>query len=100
MPTVDVMTGAASGEIKVNTQFEWNCPEAAQGTSITVTAQIMPNGNPWFSPSPTPAFVAKTGSVTVTANGVGSWSWLATGVVVAGGARVHIVTIEPMRKAG
>jgi len=99
-PSVDVITGTVTNPpVELDESFEWTCSEAAQGTSITVIAQLMPDGNPWFSPSPTPAFTAKTGSVTVTAKGLGDWGWTATGVNVNAGARVHVVSTMPTRKA-
>jgi hypothetical protein len=95
MPSVDVISGTimpTGEEIELNESFEWTCTSAPQGTEITVIAALMPNGQPWFSPSPTPSFEATSGSVTVTANGAGEWSWQATGVKVQSGARVKVIT--------
>ena len=101
MSSVDVETGVVApggGTINVGDTFQWTCTEAAQGTSISVTAQNTPSG-PWFTPSPTPAFTAKTGSVTVTAQVAGTWAWTAHGVPVNAGARVHIASSVPKTRA-
>jgi hypothetical protein len=98
MPSVDVETGAVTpvgSEIEEGESFTWTCSAAASGTTITVTAQKMPDNQPWFSPSPTASFVTPNSSQSVTAEGVGDWAWTATGVVVGGSARVHIISTMP-----
>jgi hypothetical protein len=46
METINIQNG---GEAEGSTQFAWTT--TASG-SIRVTAANMPNGNPWFTPSP------------------------------------------------
>jgi hypothetical protein len=101
MTRVDVITGAitpSGATITHGTQFEWTCANVPVGTPITVIAQIMPNGNPWFTPSPTPSFTTPANSTPVTAQASGQWTWTATGVQ-AGGAHIIIHMPEPARKA-
>jgi hypothetical protein len=93
MTTVDVMTGTITppgATITHGTQFEWTCASAAPGTPITVIAQIMPNGNPWFTPSPTPSFTTPANSAPVTAQASGQWNWTATGVNIPGNPHIII----------
>lgn len=102
MTTLDVITGTitpSGATITHGTQFEFTCANVPVGTQITVTAQIMPNGNPWFSPSPTPSFTTPANSAAVTAQASGQWRWTATGVQVGGGAHVIIHLPAPARKA-
>ena len=102
MPTVDVITGVvtpAGTTITHGTQFQWTCANVPVGTVITVTAKIMPNGNPWFSPSPTPSFTTPANSASVTAQASGTWEWTATGVNVGGGSHIIIHLPAVARKA-
>jgi hypothetical protein len=91
MPSVDVVTGiVTNGPIREGEAFRWTCIEFSG--NITVAAQLMPDGQPWFSPSPT-SFTAPEGSATVTTvsvSPVGGWSWTASGVQVAPRARVMV----------
>jgi hypothetical protein len=101
MTTVDVITGTITPPnttITHGTQFEWTCANVPAGTAITVTAQIMLNGNPWFVASPT-SFTTPANSVPVTAQASGQWNWTATGVLVDRGAHIIIRLSEPARKA-
>jgi hypothetical protein len=96
-PSVDVITGAVTpvnSPIYVNTSFTYTCTSAAQGTTITVTPQLMGNGQPWFSPSSV-TFVTPSGSPQVTPQGLGSWGWNAQGVNVQPSARVHVISTMP-----
>lgn len=90
MPSVDVITGiVTNGPIEIGEAFRWTCAEYTG--NITVTAQLMPNGEPWFIPSPA-SFTAPDGSATVTAVGpAGRWTWTAIGVQVDPGAKVWVV---------
>lgn len=102
MTTVDVVNGAITppnATITHGTQFEWTCANVPAGTAITVIAQIMPNGNPWFTPSPTPSFTTPANSAPVTAQASGQWNWTATGVNVPGGTHVIVHMPVPARKA-
>jgi len=102
MTTVDVLTGAVNppgATVTHGTQFEWTCASAPPGVPITVLAQIMPNGNPWFTPSPTPSFTTPANSVAVTAAAAGQWTWSANGVNVPGGVHVIVHLPAPARKA-
>jgi hypothetical protein len=88
IPSVDVVTGiVTNGPIEVDEAFRWTCSEFS--ANITVTALPAP----WFTPNPA-SFTAPDGSATVTAvliSPVGEeWSWTASGVEVAPGARVAV----------
>jgi hypothetical protein len=89
IPSVDVITGIVTGgPIVEGEPFRWTCIEFSG--PIQVTAQIMPDGQPWFSPSPT-SFTAPDGSATVIAVGpIGRWTWTAGGVQVNPGAHVVV----------
>ena len=102
MPTVDVITGAITPSgttITHGTQFQWTCANVPVGTQISVLADLMPNGNPWFSPTPTPSFTTPANSVAVTAQAQGTWKWTATGVIVPGSSHIIIHLPAPERKA-
>jgi|GEM_PF-1443277 hypothetical protein len=77
-PSVDVVTGHVTNPpIDDDQPFVWTCSENT-GT-ITVTAQNMPGGKPWFTPSPI-SFTAPGPSAQVTPKGVsplGGWSYTA-----------------------
>jgi hypothetical protein len=94
MPSVDVITGiVTNGPIREGEAFQWTCIECSG--NISVTAQIMPNGEPWFTPSPT-SFTAPSGSATVTDVGpVGRWTWTGGGVQVDPGAHVDVEAGAP-----
>jgi hypothetical protein len=88
-PSVDVITGiVTNGPIREGEEFQWTCIEFSG--PIRVTAQVMPDGKPWFSPSPT-SFTAPDGSATVIAAApIGRWTWTASGVQVDPGAHVVV----------
>src|SRR5271170_4666264 len=96
MPSVDVVTGEVTGgEIKNGEPFEWKCAEYT-GT-VYVTAQLMDNGEPWFSPSGSAtSFTAPTGSFTVTAEGVNlGLGWSYTANIQTDNARIQVGTSFP-----
>lgn len=97
MPSVDVVTGTVTnGPIKEGEQFEWTCSE--DSGDIKVTAQVMPGGKPWFSPSPA-SFTAPSGSATVTAEGVSLGGWSYTANVQTDGAKIRVDSSMPEAKA-
>lgn len=49
MPIPTIMLGSGTGSINQGEEFAWGTNVTG---SITVTAQTMPDGNPWFTPSP------------------------------------------------
>ncbi len=88
MPSVDVVTGAVTnGPIKDGEEFQWTCSE--DSGDIKVTAQLMPGGKPWFSPSPA-SFTAPGGSATVTAEGASVTGWTYTANVETDNARIQV----------
>ncbi|MBZ5689705.1 MAG: hypothetical protein LAP86_32305 [Acidobacteriia bacterium] len=105
-PSVDVETGNVSnGPVHAAHTFTWTCSAAPSGTSITVHARLMPNGQPWFQTSSGQGqvtFNAPGASAAVTAEAVspvGGWTWTATGVVVGAGAHVNVSSTMPKAKA-
>jgi hypothetical protein len=106
MPSVDVQTGnitPSGSSIEVDEQFTWTCSQVPNGTKITVYAQIMPTGNPWFETSQNSgsvSFTTPNASVAVTAKSEGTWNWTADGVIIKLGAHVKVVSTVPQRKAG
>jgi hypothetical protein len=105
-PSVDVETGnVTNGPVGAGHQFVWTCSEAASGTTITVYARLMPNGQPWFQTSSGQGqvtFTTPNASADVTAEGispVGGWTWTARGVNVNNGAHVNVSPSRPEAKA-
>ena len=87
-PSVDVVTGVVTdGPIKDGHEFVWTCSE--DSGNISVTAQLMPGGKPWFSPSPA-SFTAPSGSATVTAEGESVLGWTYTANVPTDDARIQV----------
>lgn len=106
MPTVDVETGAVSnGPVRSAHTFEWTCSEAPSGTTITVYANNMPSGAPWFQNSSGKGeitFTTPNASASVTAESMsppGGWKWTAQGVNVDAGAHVNVSGTVPKAKA-
>ena len=105
-PSVDVETGTVTnGPVKSGQSFQWTCSEARSGTVITVYANNMPSGLPWFQNSSGQGqitFTAPNASADVTAQSispVGGWKWTASGVVVGLGAHVNVSGSMPKAKA-
>ncbi|MGB8580014.1 MAG: hypothetical protein WCD47_04280 [Candidatus Sulfotelmatobacter sp.] len=93
IPSVDVVTGTVTdGPIKDGESFKWTCSE--DSGDIKVTAQLMPGGNPWFSPSPA-SFTAPSGSATVTAEGMSVGGWSYTANVNTDGAKIRVDSSMP-----
>jgi hypothetical protein len=93
-PSVDVVSGQVTNPpIEDGQPFVWTCPENTG--SISVTAQDMPGGKPWFTPSPI-SFTAPGPSAEVTAKGVsppGGWSYVAN--VNTDHAKIQVESSRP-----
>ena len=104
-PTVDVITGnVTNGPVKSGQTFEWTCSQAANNTAITVYANNMPSGKPWFQygAAGQVSFTTPSASAPVTAEAIspiGGWKWTASGVVVGNGAHVNVSGSVPKAKA-
>jgi hypothetical protein len=97
VPSVDVVTGAVTdGPIKSGHEFKWTCSE--DSGNISVTAQNMPGGDPWFSPSPA-SFTAPGGSATVTAEGVSLTGWSYTANVNTDDTKIQVSSSMPAPQA-
>jgi hypothetical protein len=87
-PSVDVVTGHVTNPpIQDGHEFTWTCSE--DSGDIEVTAQLMPGGKPWFSPSPA-SFTAPNGSATVTAEGASVLGWSYTANVTTDDAKIQV----------
>src|SRR6202047_4793919 len=97
-PSVDVVTGhVTNSPIDDGHPFVWTCSENTG--SITVTAQNMPGGKPWFTPSPI-SFTAPGPSAEVTPKGVSpprGWSY--TDTVNTDHAKIQVESSKPQAKA-
>jgi hypothetical protein len=105
MATVDVQTGniiPSAASLPKGASFNWTCIEAPNTATITVTAALV-NGQPWFTPSPTPAFAGGAGNVSVPVTAfqesANNCTWLATGVNVEQGAHVKVGSSMEHKKA-
>jgi len=106
MTSVDVETGTVTnGPVRSGHPFEWTCSAAASGTTITVYANNMPSGAPWFQNSSGQGqitFTTPNASAQVTAESIspiGGWKWTASGVNVNSGAHVNVSGTMPEAKA-
>jgi hypothetical protein len=95
MAWVNVQTGAVTGEIVDGESFDWKAPNYTG--SVYVTAQLMNNGEPWFSPSGiNTEFTAPDGSFTVTAEGVSvGTGWSYTANIPTQGVRIQVESSFP-----
>ncbi len=103
MPTIDIATSKVSnGPIYEGEQFAWTT--SASVSDIQVYAQIMQNGQPWFTPNQNPFNGPATGPLPDNSNVVtaadavspaSGWTYTCPSIFQGEG---HVVVIETIHK--